>query len=144
MLYDNALLVELLAEVWRETQAPLFRVRVAETVAWLAREMIAEGGGFAASLDADSEGEEGKFYVWTWDEIIAALGEDDARFFAEAYDVSKDGNWEGHTILNRLGSLELRSAEEEERLANMREIANAAGEARAPRLGRQVSPIGTG
>ena len=102
MLYDNALLVELLTEVWRETQTPLFAARIAETVAWLQREMIAEGGGFAASLDADSEGEEGKFYVWTADEIVDVLGAEDARFFAQVYDVTPDGNWEGHTILNRL------------------------------------------
>ncbi|MGQ0674199.1 MAG: thioredoxin domain-containing protein [Hyphomicrobium sp.] len=120
MLYDNALLIDLLTEVWRETQNPLFKVRVEETVAWLLAEMVAEGGGFAASLDADSEGEEGKFYVWTTAEIGRVLGPDDAAYFAAAYDVAPDGNWEGHTILNRLGELELRSADEEARLAVLR------------------------
>ena len=65
--------------------------------------MIAEGGGFAASLDADSEGEEGKFYVWSKAEIEEVLGAEDARLFCEVYDVTAEGNWEGHTILNRLG-----------------------------------------
>ncbi len=120
MLYDNALLVDLLTEVWRETQEPLFATRVAETVDWLQREMIVEGGAFAASLDADSEGEEGKFYVWTADEIVRVLGADDAASFNRVYGVSAGGNFEGHTILNRLGDLHLLSVSEEARLEHMR------------------------
>jgi uncharacterized protein YyaL (SSP411 family) len=120
MLYDNALLLDLMTEVYRETTSPLLKTRIAETVLWLEREMIAEGGGFAASLDADSEGEEGKFYVWTLPEILDVLGPEDGRFFAQVYDVTPEGNWEGHTILNRLASLELRSEEDEARLANLR------------------------
>ena len=65
------------------------------------REMVAEGGGFASSLDADSEGEEGKFYVWSLAEIEEVLGADDAKLFAKIYDVTAEGNFEGHTILNR-------------------------------------------
>jgi len=120
MLYDNALLVDLLCEAYRESGSELYKVRIAETVDWLQREMIAEGGGFAASLDADSEGEEGKFYVWSKAEIVEVLGEADAKVFAEAYDVTDEGNWEGHTILNRLQMLEMRSAEEEQALVAMR------------------------
>ncbi len=120
MLYDNALLIDLMTEAYRETGSPLYRARVAETVQWLEREMIAEGGGFAASLDADSEGEEGKFYVWSLDEVLGALGADDGRFFAQVYDVTADGNFEGHNILNRLSRLPLRSEEDEARLAGLR------------------------
>ncbi|HVX37165.1 MAG TPA: thioredoxin domain-containing protein [Hyphomicrobium sp.] len=120
MLYDNALLIDLLTEVWRETQDPLFKARIAETVAWLEREMIGEAGGFAASLDADSEGEEGKFYVWSAAEIEDVLGAEDAAFFSRVYGVTPDGNFEGQTILNRLGSLALLSNEEEARLAELR------------------------
>ena len=120
MLYDNALLIDLLTEVWRETQDPLFAARIAETVAWLEREMIAEGGGFAASLDADSEGEEGKFYVWTAAEILDVLGTEDAAVFGKIYGVTAEGNFEGHTILNRLDSLMLLAAEDEARLSEMR------------------------
>ncbi len=120
MLYDNALLIDLLTEVWRETQEPLFAQRISETVDWLKREMIAEGGGFAASLDADSEGEEGKFYVWTAAEIADVFGAEDAAFFGSVYDVTPHGNFEGHTILNRLGSLAMLSDEDEKRLGEMR------------------------
>ena len=121
MLYDNALLIDLMTEVYRETGSPLYKQRVAETVGWLEREMIAEDGGFAASLDADSDGAEGKFYVWSLDEILEVLGAEDGRFFADAYDVTPEGNWEGHTILNRLSALELRSDADEARLATLRE-----------------------
>jgi uncharacterized protein YyaL (SSP411 family) len=100
MLYDNAQLIDLLTLVWQETGAQLYADRVAETVDWLLREMVLDGGGFAGTLDADSEGVEGKFYVWTEAEIDAALGDETARF-KEAYDVRPGGNWEGKTILNR-------------------------------------------
>ncbi len=100
MLYDNAQLIDLLSLAWRDTQTPLYRERVEETVDWLLREMVVEDGGFAGTLDADSEGEEGKFYVWSEAEIDAALG-DDAALFKSAYDISAAGNWEGKVILNR-------------------------------------------
>src|SRR5215510_14001268 len=121
MLYDNALLVELMTEAWRETKNPLYAMRIAETIGWLLREMVVEGGGFAASLDADSEGEEGKFYVWSLAEIEEVLGPHDAHLLAEIYGVTRDGNFEGHNILNRLNAIELRDAETERRLAEMRE-----------------------
>src|SRR5581483_10827584 len=91
MLYDNAQLVELLTLVWQRTREPLFAQRVEETIGWALREMIGEGGGFASSFDADSEGEEGKFYVWTEAEIDALLGADAAPF-KQAYDVTPGGN----------------------------------------------------
>jgi len=120
MLYDNALLVELMTEVWREQKTPLLAQRIDETIGWLLREMRTDGGAFASSLDADSEGEEGKFYVWTRDEIEEVLGPEETRLFADEYDVSREGNWEGKTILNRLNDLDLRKGDVEERLAEMR------------------------
>ncbi|MGE0023747.1 MAG: thioredoxin domain-containing protein [Hyphomicrobium sp.] len=120
MLYDNALLVDLMTEVWREMQSPLLAARVEETIAWLAREMIVDGGAFASALDADSEGEEGRFYVWSPDEIDAVLGADDAALFKEIYDVTSGGNFEGHTILNRRESGGLGSPDQEHRLAELR------------------------
>jgi uncharacterized protein len=120
MLYDNALLLELLALAYQRSANGLFRIRARETVAWLAREMTAPEGAFCASLDADSEGEEGKFYVWSLAEITALLGKDDAEFFAAHYDVTVQGNFEGHNILNRLKHLPS-SMEDEAKLAPMRE-----------------------
>jgi len=101
MLYDNAQLIDLLTLVWQDTKNPLYAARVAETVGWLEREMRTSEGGFASSLDADSEHEEGKFYVWSEGEIDRELGERSAAF-KRVYDVNAGGNWEGHTILNRL------------------------------------------
>jgi uncharacterized protein len=120
MLYDNALLMDLLCEAYRESGNELYARRIDETADWLLREMIAEGGGFAASLDADSEGHEGKFYTWSKAEVVEVLGEADAALFCEVYDVTETGNWDGHTILNRLGDPRLRSSTEEEALADMR------------------------
>jgi uncharacterized protein YyaL (SSP411 family) len=120
MLYDNALLVDLMTEAWRETKSPLYAQRIDETIGWLLREMVTDGGAFAASLDADSEGEEGKFYVWSLPDIEEVLGADDARVFADTYDVTAGGNFEGHTILNRLNAIEPRDADTESHLAAMR------------------------
>ncbi|MDE0056990.1 MAG: thioredoxin domain-containing protein, partial [Defluviicoccus sp.] len=120
MLYDNAQLLDLLTAAWKETANPLYEARIRETVGWVLREMIAEGGGFAATLDADSEGEEGKFYVWTEGEIDAALGTD-AALFKTAYDVSADGNWEGKAILHRNHGAGPFEATHEARLAACRE-----------------------
>ena len=120
MLYDNAQLIDMMTEVWREQKSPLYATRIAETVEWLLREMPSEAA-FASSLDADSEGEEGKFYVWSLAEIEEVLGADDAKLFAEIYGVTAQGNFEGHNILNRLGAVALRDAETENRLAEMRE-----------------------
>ena len=118
MLYDNAQLLESLTLVWAETKKPLFAERARETAGWVLREMVAEGGAFAASLDADSDGEEGRFYVWSEAEIDSLLG-DDAALFKRAYDVRPEGNWEGKNILNRLHRPDL-SAEDATRLMGLR------------------------
>ncbi len=104
MLYDNALILELLALAAARTNNPLVAARARETVAWLVRDMRAEGA-FAASEDADSEGVEGKFYVWTAAEIEDALGAD-AAFFAKHYDIPAQGNWEHKIILERISPLQ--------------------------------------
>jgi uncharacterized protein YyaL (SSP411 family) len=109
MLYDNAQILELLALVAAAEMNPLLAVRAEETVGWLIRDMSAEPGpdgntAFAASEDADSEGEEGRFYLWTEAEIDALLGPDSPAFKA-AYDVTSGGNWEGYTVLRRLAPM---------------------------------------
>jgi uncharacterized protein len=138
MLYDNALLLELLALAYQRSANELFRRRARETVAWLAREMTTGEGAFCASLDADSEGEEGKFYVWSLPEITTVLGNDDAAVFAAHYDVTAGGNFEGHNILNRLKHLP-RSMEDEKKLAAMREtLLTARGRRARPGLDDKV------
>ena len=129
MLYDNAELVDLLTRVWEDTRKPLYAQRIAETIGWLEREMVTAEGGFASSLDADSEHEEGKFYVWSEGEIDAVLGER-ADLFKKFYDVMPDGNWEGHTILNRLHHLDLADERTEAELARCRETLLRAREPR--------------
>jgi len=119
MLYDNGSLLDVLRLVWQETRSPLYEARIRETVNWLLHEMVADGGGFAASLDADSEGAEGRFYVWSETEIDRTLGPD-AAFFKEIYGVAAGGNWEGTNILNRLGKLPLEPTESEALLAACR------------------------
>ncbi len=125
MLYDNAQILELLALCYQEFSDDLFRTRATETVGWLAREMTTADGAFCASLDADSEGQEGKFYVWTFDELVPVLGQEDAGFLGKFYNASRIGNWaeEPHgkmvTILNRLES-KRPTEEEEARLAPLR------------------------
>ncbi len=101
MLYDNAQLIRLLTRVWARTGESLFERRVRETVDWIAREMRAPDGGFAASLDADSEGVEGKFYVWSETEIDEVLGSE-SELFKRIYDITRTGNFEGRNIPNLL------------------------------------------
>jgi uncharacterized protein len=100
MLYDNALLARAYLHVWQITGEPRYKRIVDETLDFVSREMTHPDGGFYSSLDADSEGEEGKFYVWTADEIKSVLG-DDYDFFQTAYGISERGNWEGNTVLQR-------------------------------------------
>jgi uncharacterized protein YyaL (SSP411 family) len=100
MLYDNALLAAVYLEAHQATGRDLYRKIAEETLDYIAREMTSADGGFFSSTDADSEGEEGKFFVWTLDEVKQVLGRDRAVLFATAYDVSDAGNWEGKNILN--------------------------------------------
>ena len=100
MLYDNALLVRAYLHAWQVTGDPSFRRVVEETLGFVARELTHPDGGFYSSLDADSEGVEGKFYVWTREEIREQLAES-SEFFEAAYGITDKGNWEGKTVLQR-------------------------------------------
>ena len=99
MLYDNAQLARVYLHAWQVTGNDFYRRITEETLDYVLREMRHEDGGFYSSQDADSEGVEGKFYVWSADEIREALGEE-ADTFMRVYGVSNEGNWEGHNILN--------------------------------------------
>lgn len=105
MLYDNGQLVSLYSKAYQLTKNPLYKDVVEETLGFIKRELTSPEGGFYSSLDADSEGEEGKFYVWTLDELKAALPDEEmATIVAAYYDVRPEGNWEGKNVLRRLKS----------------------------------------
>jgi uncharacterized protein YyaL (SSP411 family) len=94
MLYDNALLTVVYAEAFQATRESFYRDIIEETLAWVGREMTSPEGAFYSALDADSEGVEGKFYVWTLGEIEQVLGKTDADRFADCYGVLPEGNWD--------------------------------------------------
>ncbi len=131
MLYDNALILSLLVQLWRETKKPLFSHCIEHTAQWMIREMRSDEGGFASSIAADSEGYregdqetesgEGAFYVWTESGIDRVLAADEARLFKKYHDVTAAGNWEGETILNRTDHPYRGGGEIEDRLARLRE-----------------------
>jgi uncharacterized protein YyaL (SSP411 family) len=100
MLYNQALLVPVYVDAWLLTGRPLYRRVVEQTLDFVGREMRAADGGFYSSLDADSEGREGAFYVWSRGEILRVLGDVDGARFCEAYGVTEEGNFEGLNILN--------------------------------------------
>lgn len=107
MLYDNALLARIYLYAYQQTKNPAYRRVAEETFEYIIRDMTDRSGGFYSSEDADSEGEEGKFYVWTPAEVISLLGETEGRLFCEFFDVSEGGNFEhGQSILNTPKTLE--------------------------------------
>ena len=104
MLYDNAQLVRLYLDGWRLCREPRFRRVVEETLEYLRREMIHPEGGFYTAQDADSEGHEGKYFVWTPAEIKEALGPEMGEIFCQVYDITDEGNFEGKNIPNLIRS----------------------------------------
>jgi uncharacterized protein len=100
MLYDNALLARVYLNLWRATGSELARRVAEQTCSWMRSELLTQEGGFAASLDADSEGEEGRFYVWRPAELTAVLGSEDGEFAARVFGVTRTGTFEdGASVL---------------------------------------------
>jgi uncharacterized protein len=131
MLYDNALLARVYLNLWRVTGSELGRRVAAETCAWLVRDLRTPEGGLAASLDADSEGEEGKFYAWRPAELAAVLGLEDGEFAAQAFGVTRAGTFErGASVLQRRA--EPADAAGAARLDRVRETLLAARQRRVP------------
>ncbi|TAN10066.1 MAG: thioredoxin domain-containing protein, partial [Rhizobiaceae bacterium] len=117
MLYDNAQLIRLCNWAFGTTRNDLFRNRIEETISWLRREMLIDGSAFAASLDADSDGEEGRFYTWTRAELGLILG-DDADQLLRDYRLSKPAQWEGDPILHRFSAGEAADVSRESTLSS--------------------------
>ncbi len=136
MLYDNAQLVDLMTLVWQHGRQPVVRHRIEATLSWALREMRVENAGFASSLDADTEGDEGKFYVWTESEIDAILAGTNIDRFKQAYGVTRDGNFHhegkptGRNILHRIANLPDWSEAEEPSFAEQRRLLFEAREKR--------------
>ncbi|WP_342773067.1 thioredoxin domain-containing protein [Paenibacillus flagellatus] len=105
MLYDNALLAIAYTEAYQATEKPLYAEVAEHIFAYVLRDMTDPEGGFYSAEDADSEGVEGKFYVWKPDEVAEALGVDDGELFCELYDITEEGNFEGHSIPNLIGQV---------------------------------------
>lgn len=100
MLYDNALLAKIYLEAYQVTKEPFYREIASETLDYILREMTSPEGGFYSATDADSEGREGKFFVWSPDKVQQILDAEDARLFCAYYDITEGGNWEGTSIPN--------------------------------------------
>ena len=121
MLYDNGQLLSLYANAYKLTGKSEYKQVLIGTAQWLEREMLDSNGGFYSALDADSEGEEGKFYVWTFDEVKEMAG-DDFSIIAEYYNVTKEGNWEeGKNVLRKLEEDKVLAAELNLDLTNLRQ-----------------------
>ena len=106
MLYDNGQLLRIYALAYKLTQEPLFKSVVEDTASYLLREMLQPEGGFYSTQDADSEGVEGKFFVWSEAEVMRLLGEEDGAIFCRIYDVSESGNFEEQSILHPILTIE--------------------------------------
>ena len=132
MLYDNAQFISLLVRAWLLTGDDLFRIRAEETIDFLQRRLLIPDAGFASSLDADSEGKEGRYYVWSWKELNEIISPENREPFFRIYGVTRRGNWEGRIILNRLDAPDLLTDEEEVVLARERARLLAHREKRVP------------
>ena len=112
MLYDNALLAIVYTEAYQYTKQHLYRMIAEQILEYIRREMTDPEGGFYCAQDADSEGIEGKYYVFTPDEIDKILDKDDTSFFCDYFDITREGNWEGKSIPNLINSHDLKSDNE--------------------------------
>ena len=140
MLYDNAMMLSMLAEIYKVSPQATYKHAIHQTAEWLLREMKSESGGFYSALDADSEGVEGKYYVWSNDEIKALLNEEE-QWILEWYGVLQEGNWEGVNILHQTLAVAERASQmdltEEQFLTQVKKINLKLLEYRA----RRIRPI---
>ena len=139
MLYDNALLVSTLSEAFQLTQKERYKEIIEETLAFIETTLMHKEGGFFSALDADSEGEEGKFYVWDFMEIEKLLGRD-ASIFSEYFNVRKKGNWEGKNILHTSMPLNEFAEKQEIELNDLRRIITQGKEILLEERNKRIHP----
>ena len=139
MIYDNALILLVLTEAYQLTNDEELKTAVMESVDFMKREMLSSEGGFYAALDADSEGEEGKFYTWSKAEFDEILG-DQSKILADFFDVTDEGNWEGVNILRTKKSLADWSVEHGLTFERAKELAMAAKSALLSRRSSRIRP----
>jgi uncharacterized protein YyaL (SSP411 family) len=140
MLYDNALLVQLYLHVYQITEKPKYRKIVEETLAYVTREMTSPEGGFYSAQDADSEGVEGKFFVWLPSDVLKILGEEDSKIVNRYYGVTPHGNFEGKNILHVVMNAATLAADEEISLEKFDELIVAAKSKLLEERSRRVAP----
>jgi uncharacterized protein YyaL (SSP411 family) len=139
MLYDNALLVTSLAEAYQLTKNEKYKEVIEATLDFIEKELMHKEGGFFSALDADSEGEEGKFYVWDYTEIEHLLGED-AAVFMRYFNVRKEGNWEGKNILHTSTTLDEFAQKEELAIEDVRKIIGKGREILLQERNKRIRP----
>jgi uncharacterized protein YyaL (SSP411 family) len=140
MLYDNALLIIVLSEAYQLTQNPLYANTVQETMDFIERELMSEEGGFFSALDADSEGVEGKYYVWDKKEVEAVLQEN-ATIFCRYYDITDEGNWEQHNILRILQPLDGFAAQNDLNKEKLQALLNSCKTRLLEERNRRIPPL---
>ena len=136
MLYDNAQMIELMSDVWKVTKSELYKERITETIGWMTTDLRIDHGnhyGLASARDADSEGVEGKYYVWSKVEITELLG-DDAELFCQTYNIKENGNWEGTNIPHKSLPSPNLTKEQNSKLTAARAVLLKVREARVPPL----------
>ena len=140
MLYDNALLVNVLADAYQVTQQPVFADAIHQTLGFFIREMKHNAGGFFAAMDADSEGEEGKFYVWQKQEIDDILGAD-SLLYCKWFGISDKGNWEGKNILHITGKEEVFAKENNIDPEALKQLIHACNEKLLKERNKRPAPL---
>ena len=140
MLYDNAQLVDLYLATYQVTHDPFYLNIAQETLDFVLRELSDSNGGFYSSLDADSEGEEGKFYLWTKEEILQVLGPKIGNIFCERFGVTDQGNFHGRNILNVRKSFEKLAGQFNKSSDEIENIINQARQTLLEHRGKRVHP----
>ncbi len=140
MLYDNALLINTLCDAFKITKQKKYATAIRQTIDFVVRELGHKDGGFYAALDADSEGEEGKFYVWDMATVNSLLGAD-SDLFCKFYDITEKGNWEGKNILRRLSNPAVFAAENQVAEAALEKVLQNGLEQLLSERNKRIRPI---